>query len=89
MVMAETPPVNAFAAAQRLRQKIAATAIPLESGGELHLTVSLGLGWLNASDTGIEPILARADTALYRAKNAGRNRVDVEPQIGLPKSLAG
>ncbi|MBY6260834.1 diguanylate cyclase [Azospirillum sp. 412522] len=89
VVMPETPPVNAYAAAQRLRQAIAAKPVRIEAGGELHLTVSLGLSWLNGTDTGIEPLLARADAALYRAKNAGRNRVEVEPQITLPKSMTG
>ncbi|PWC36600.1 transcriptional regulator [Azospirillum sp. TSO35-2] len=89
VVMPETTPVNAFTAAQRVRERIAATAVPLPSGGELRLTVSLGLSWMTATDPGIEPLLARADAGLYRAKNAGRNRVEIEPQITLPRSLAG
>ncbi|WP_255542687.1 diguanylate cyclase [Azospirillum sp. INR13] len=72
--MPETPPVNAFAVAQRLRQAVAAMPVRLETGGEMSVTVSLGLSWLNATDAGIEPLLARADAALYRAKHAGRNR---------------
>ena len=89
VVMPETPPVNAYAVAQRLRQAVAAMPVRLESGGEMTVTVSLGLSWLNATDTGIEPLLARADAALYRAKHAGRNRVEVEPRIALPKSMMG
>jgi len=89
VVMPETPPVNAFTAAQRVRELIAATAMPLEAGGELRLTVSIGLSWMAAADRDIEQLLARADAGLYRAKNGGRNRVELEPQIALPKSLAG
>ncbi len=89
VVMPETPPVNAFTAAQRVRELIAATGTPLESGGELRLTVSIGLAWMAAPDSNIEQLLARADSALYRAKNGGRNRVEMEPQIVLPRSLAG
>lgn len=88
VVLPETPPVNAFAAAQRLRVLIASSVLPVEPAGELRLTVSLGLAWIGAPDRDVEQLLARADTALYRAKNAGRNRVEVEPKIGLPKSLA-
>lgn len=89
VVMPETPPVNAFTAAQRVRESIAATVMPLEAGGELRLTVSIGLSWMAAADRDIEQLLARADAGLYRAKNGGRNRVELEPQIALPKSLAG
>ncbi len=89
VVLPETPPVNAFAAAQRLRELIASSVLPLEPDGELRLTVSLGLAWMAAPDRDIEQLLARADAALYRAKHGGRNRVEVEPKIALPKSLAG
>ena len=42
------------------------------------LTVSIGVA-TNLPDDGEDPevMLARADAALYRAKNAGRNRVSL------------
>jgi PleD family two-component response regulator len=43
-----------------------------------QVTASLGVTLL-APDEALEPALARADEALYRAKNAGRNQV----QVGL------
>ena len=89
VVMPETPPVNAFTAAQRVRERIADSSLPLETGGELRLTVSIGLAWMTPTDRGVEQLLARADAALYRAKNGGRNRVEMEPSIALPRSLAG
>ena len=39
----------------------------------IHVTISIGVAVLKDDDT-TETLLQRADTALYRAKEAGRNR---------------
>lgn len=44
---------------------------------ELRYTISIGVTEMLADDNKIEDILNRADKALYRAKNAGRNQVQV------------
>ena len=41
---------------------------------EQHITISLGVSTYQEGDTG-KDLVARADAALYAAKNAGRNRV--------------
>jgi diguanylate cyclase (GGDEF)-like protein len=41
------------------------------------MTVSIGVAGQTDSDTLIETVIARADSALYKAKHAGRNRVVV------------
>lgn len=51
------------------------------NGKSLQVTVSIGLTALLADDT-LHSLLARADHALYRAKQSGRNRVCSE----MPKS---
>lgn len=59
--------------ADKLRSLVAEHEFP----GVGHVTISLGLSAYRASDS-IETLLARADTALYRAKAGGRNRVEYE-----------
>jgi diguanylate cyclase (GGDEF)-like protein len=61
--------------AERLR-KSAVTATP-ESPGERNLTASFGVTEAVLGEPASQ-VLSRADTALYRAKSLGRDRVEVE-----------
>ena len=61
--------------AERLREsleRIGSFYSPL--GAQPGVTISLGLAQMNARD-GLAGLIARADKALYRAKNSGRNRL--------------
>ncbi len=74
----QTDADHAHAVMQRLRAQIASTVIsPEVDTGEpqLHCTVSVGLAALPGEDASLTDILALADSALYQAKNAGRDRV--------------
>jgi diguanylate cyclase (GGDEF)-like protein len=63
--------------ADRLRQAVATTPIAIV-GGELTITVSLGVAAYNSQrDHQIDDLVNRADQALYLAKRAGRNSVAV------------
>jgi two-component system cell cycle response regulator len=64
---------EAAAIAETLRQRIAALRIPT-GAGRLALTCSFGISEWRAGDS-IDPLLKRADMALYEAKLAGRDRV--------------
>lgn len=68
--------------AERIRRHVETHTLVLTSQGgqrlELQITVSLGVAGLTPTVTGGPALLARADAALYRAKQAGRNRVMVE-----------
>ena len=44
----------------------------------LGLTASFGVASLRAADLTPGSLLARADAAMYRAKQAGRNRVEFD-----------
>lgn len=70
-----TPASNALHLADKLRQKLADT--PIEPLGE-PITASLGLSCLAAGQhLTLDTLLQRADQALYRAKELGRNRTEV------------
>ncbi len=59
--------------AERLRERIAASA--LEPARGVRSTVSIGIALYEPGDAGPEAWIERADRALYRAKDAGRNRI--------------
>jgi diguanylate cyclase (GGDEF)-like protein len=59
---------------ERLRAAIADQPIDTRTG-PLQVTVSIGLASLTPHDTDVAALLARADQALYLAKQAGRNRI--------------
>ncbi|MBS1218370.1 MAG: diguanylate cyclase, partial [Proteobacteria bacterium] len=62
--------------AERLSWKIADTTVSYE-GRDLAVTVSIGIAVMQADDENADRALLRADAALYRAKEAGRDRVEV------------
>lgn len=78
VLMPGTPLAEAALAAERLRAALQATAVTLGDGQQISITASIGLAQWSADDTGIDATLKRADTALYRAKATGRNRVCTE-----------
>ena len=70
-LMPDTDLQNAVAIAERIRQALAGCHIePLHHS----VTVSFGVAEMAAGEQGIT-LLRRADSALYRAKHSGRNRV--------------
>lgn len=74
IVLPATESTAAMVFAERLRQTVAAAETRLD-GMILHITVSIGVAQLLGDDARPEDALARADRALYHAKETGRNRV--------------
>ena len=71
-------------AAERLRDKV--QALPLRWQDQaVPLTLSAGVSQWNAAGDELGALLGRADAALYRAKAAGRNRVESELLPGPPR----
>ena len=50
----------------------------------MRVSASIGVAELCTSDNDFEALLARADTALYEAKESGRNNVRVAPECRAP-----
>lgn len=64
--------------AERLRETVSATLVDMGEGQEpLRITVSIGLADVRSHVVGLDQLLSRADRAMYRAKNAGRDRIEV------------
>lgn len=72
-----------WAGAERIRSAVA--DVPVELGGnKLSVTLSLGVASLDLAEgtTGAyEALLHAADLALYRAKENGRNRIEVSSEL--------
>jgi diguanylate cyclase (GGDEF)-like protein len=62
--------------AERYRAAVAELSLPRLRGRKV--TASFGVAWLDPrSDGDVDRLVQRADAALYRAKNGGRNRVEL------------
>ncbi|MDJ0836602.1 MAG: diguanylate cyclase [Acidobacteriota bacterium] len=73
-ILPETDLADAVRTAERLRQTVEAISVVYE-GQTINFTVSIGVTKLLPTDTAVESLLDRADKALYKAKDGGRNRV--------------
>ncbi|MNW21276.1 putative diguanylate cyclase YdaM [compost metagenome] len=56
-----------------MAERIRAACVP--QGNEVGCTVSIGVTLSLPQNDSMDKLLARADAALYEAKNTGRNRV--------------
>ena len=71
-------PAEAAAVAERLRAAVAALE-PDWAPGASRLTLSGGIAIATSERTDFSQLLVQADQALYCAKNAGRNRIELAP----------
>ena len=75
VLLPETPAKGALDVAERVRSAVA--GMPLDVGADrVDCTVSIGLACYPEDGRNIDAITARADRAMYEAKQKGRNRVE-------------
>ncbi len=74
MVLPDTGAWEGHAVAERIRETVAAKTF----AGVVRVTISIGVADLGKG-MDADRLLNAADTALYRAKKAGRNRCEVSP----------
>jgi diguanylate cyclase (GGDEF)-like protein len=81
VLLPQTREAQALTIAERLRTVIAALSVPVDEddpeGACVRVTVSIGVAALDRAGTGaadLTALLAAADSALYRAKQDGRNK---------------
>lgn len=96
LLLAQTGKRDAFRIAERLRSHVAGMAVPVDdrpNAPAVRLTISIGVTAMEQGETReLADLLAAADSALYHAKQTGRNRVAVhapETNMGLDAELGG
>jgi two-component system, cell cycle response regulator len=75
VAMPDTDAELAARVAERVRAAVAEKAFELPNGRKIPVTVSVGVATLQGRSDSVASLAKRADTALYEAKAAGRNRV--------------
>ena len=74
LLLPETPRDKAVEAAERLRALVESR--PIHSGEhEINITISLGVATVSEKCNTADELFGCADTAMYQAKQAGRNKV--------------
>lgn len=83
VILPETDTIGAALLAEKMRQSVADLALDHPGSTEGVVTVSFGAASLTpAADLTAEQLVGLADAALYRAKSAGRNRVEADDSAG-------
>ena len=84
ILLPDTGAQSALRIAERIRQAVCASPYELPHGNPVEITASIGIASVaprrggNDLKTIGESLIARADVALYRAKEEGRNRVALD-----------
>ena len=84
VVLPATDAAEALATAERLRRSVADLEVATDSG-PVRVTVSIGVTSLDRPNQVASDLLMAADAALYRAKAAGRDQVQVAGRSRAPQ----
>ena len=74
LILPNSEAAGAMDMAQRIRRQIRQVRF-YNDGNEISMTISVGVAQCSEAEESIEAVLGRADSALYQAKNNGRDQV--------------
>ena len=74
ILLPDTDEWGAIMVAERLRESVSAASFATDNQS-IRLTINLGVTALDPKEHSLDAALSRADSAMYKAKHAGRNRV--------------
>ena len=77
IILRRCPPANGRVIAEKLRSLIAEAPMKLPGGEEIAMRCSIGVASFPGSGRTATEVASAADLALYRAKSAGRDRVEM------------
>ena len=75
VILPKTSMRTALLLANKLRIRIDQAKVHAPKG-MIHVTVSIGIAHMDRATVTLEQVIANADSALYQAKQNGRNRVE-------------
>lgn len=76
ILLVNTDAAQAMYFAERLRKNVEKSPVEI-SGNSINYTISVGVAELTENDKRYEDLLNRADDALYKSKNSGRNQTNL------------
>lgn len=77
LVLVKADQNSAFETAERIRQLIASKHFRGPAGEDVQISMSFGIAVYRQHAKHIDELIKKADKALYRAKENGRNRVEI------------
>ena len=86
LVLPGTDAAGAVRLAQRIRDYVEGRTLVTPEGIPVRVTASFGIAELEDGDAA-EQLVASADAALYQAKRAGKNRVELAPAPASVRKL--
>lgn len=78
ILLPETDQEYAVKTAERIRRAVELLEVVTDDGQSVTFTCSMGVAQKKKEEDSFSLLLSRADIALYKAKNSGRNKVMVE-----------
>jgi diguanylate cyclase (GGDEF)-like protein len=77
LILVKTDGGNAVETCERIRQSIADAVHMATHGENIRVTMSFGIAVYGQHAKQLDALISKADKALYRAKDNGRNRVEI------------